>query len=147
MYACPVTHRGDCGQFEADLIEMCGVCVTKFQVAGQQGPGNCQEFPNRGEWIMLFARFLKDRKAGVAPILALGLVPLVGAVGTSVDYSRANAARTAMQAAVDAAAVVLLKKTEGLSGDQLNDKGKSYFTANFVRPEVQNVAVTAALSP
>jgi Flp pilus assembly protein TadG len=96
---------------------------------------------------MLFARFLEDRKAGIAPILALGLVPLVGAVGTSVDYSRANSARTAMQAAIDAAAVVLLKKTEGLSGDQLNDKGKSYFEANFVRPEVQNVAVTAALSP
>jgi Flp pilus assembly protein TadG len=95
---------------------------------------------------MLFARFLEDRKAGIAPILALGLVPLVGAVGTSVDYSRANAARTAMQAAIDAAAVVLLKKTEGLSGDQLNDKGKSYFNANFVRPEVQNVGVTAVLS-
>jgi Flp pilus assembly protein TadG len=96
---------------------------------------------------MLFARFLKDRKAGIAPILALGLVPLLGAVGTSVDYSRANSARTAMQAAIDAAAVVLLKKTEGLSSDQLNDKGKSYFNANFARPEVQNIAVTAALSP
>jgi Flp pilus assembly protein TadG len=41
---------------------------------------------------MLFARFVEDRKAGVAPILALGLVPLIGAIGTSVDYSRANSA-------------------------------------------------------
>jgi Flp pilus assembly protein TadG len=147
VYAFPDQSQGDCGQFEANLIEICGVCVTKIKVAGQQGPGNRQEFPNRGEWIMLFARFLEDRKAGIAPILALGLVPLVGAVGTSVDYSRANSARTAMQAAIDAAAVVLLKKTEGLSADQLNDKGKSYFEANFVRPEVQNVAVTAVLSP
>jgi Flp pilus assembly protein TadG len=97
--------------------------------------------------VMLFARFLKDRTGGIAPILALGIVPLVGAVGTSVDYSRGNSARAAMQAAVDAAAVILLKKTEGLSGDQLSDKGKDYFNANFSRPEVQNIAVTAALTP
>jgi Flp pilus assembly protein TadG len=95
---------------------------------------------------MLFARFLEDRKAGIAPILALGLVPLVGVVGTSVDYSRANAARTAMQAAVDAAAVILLKKNDGLSADQLNETGKNYFNANFGHADVQNVAVTAVLS-
>jgi hypothetical protein len=52
-----------------------------------------------------------------------------------------------MQAAVDATAVILLKKTEGLSGDQLTEKGKTYFDANFVRPEVQIAAVTAIRSP
>jgi hypothetical protein len=71
----------------------------------------------------------------------------MGAVGASVDVSRANSARAAMQAAVDAAAVILLKRTEGLSGDQLTEKGKNYFDANFARPEVQIAAVTAALSP
>src|SRR5215217_6934546 len=136
----------DCGQFEAILSEICGVCVTKFQAVRRHGPGNFQQQFPIGRRIMLIGRFLKDRRGGIAPILALGIVPLIGAVGTSVDYSRANAARTAMQAAIDAAAVVLLKKTEGLSPDQLNDNGKSYFEANFVRPEVQNVGVTAVLS-
>jgi Flp pilus assembly protein TadG len=95
---------------------------------------------------MSFARFFEDRKGGVAPILALGLVPLMGAVGSSVDYSRANSARAAMQAAVDSAAVILLKKNDGLSADQLTAKGRDYFNANFARTEVQNVAVTAVLS-
>src|SRR5829696_80687 len=95
---------------------------------------------------MLLARFFEDRKGAVAPILALGLVPLIGAVGTSVDYSRANSVRAAMQAAVDATAVILLKETGSLSSDQLNEKGKNYFNANFGHAELQNVAVTAAIS-
>src|SRR5258707_5355266 len=41
--------------------------------------------------------------------LALGLVPLVGAVGAAVDYSRANSVRTAMQAALDSTALMLSK--------------------------------------
>src|SRR5215212_12176596 len=131
----------DCGQFEAILSEICGVCVTKFQAVRRHGPGNFQQQFPIGRRIMLIGRFLKDRKGGVAPILAIGIVPLIGAVGTSVDYSRANAARTAMQAAIDATAVMLLKKTESLSTDQLTEMGRSYFNANFVRPEVQNLAV------
>jgi Flp pilus assembly protein TadG len=42
---------------------------------------------------MPFARFFRDRKGGVAPLLALGIIPLVGAIGAAVDYSRANAVR------------------------------------------------------
>jgi hypothetical protein len=33
--------------------------------------------------IVAFALFLKDCWAGVAPMLALGLIPLVGVVGTA----------------------------------------------------------------
>jgi hypothetical protein len=51
-----------------------------------------------------------------------------------------------MQAAIDATAVILLKETGNLSADQLTQKGTNYFNANFGRAEVQNVAVTAALS-
>ena len=42
-------------------------------------------------------------------MLALGIIPLMGAVGAAVDYSRANSARTAMQAALDATALMLAK--------------------------------------
>ena len=45
--------------------------------------------------------FLCNTKGGVAPLLALGIVPLIGSVGTAVDYSHAAAARTSMQVALD----------------------------------------------
>src|SRR5436190_22924375 len=52
-----------------------------------------------------FASFLRDRRAGVAPMFALALVPIVGFVGAAIDYSRANSVKVAMQAAVDATAL------------------------------------------
>jgi Flp pilus assembly protein TadG len=93
---------------------------------------------------MLFARFFADRKGGVAPLLALGIIPLVGAVGASIDYSRASSARSAMQAAGDAAALMLAKSASGLNASQLQSNATSYFMANFSNhPEAQGVAVTA----
>jgi Flp pilus assembly protein TadG len=94
---------------------------------------------------MLFARFFRDRKGGVAPLLALGLIPLVGAVGAAIDYSRASATRVAMQAAGDAAALMLAKQASSLSTAQLSQSATAFFMANFSNhPEAQNVAVTAS---
>src|SRR5262249_32735504 len=94
---------------------------------------------------MVFARFFRDCKGGVAPFLALGLVPLVGAVGAAIDYSRANATRAAMQAAGDATALMLAKNTAALNGSQLQQTANSYFLANFTNhPEAQNVTVTVS---
>jgi Flp pilus assembly protein TadG len=90
---------------------------------------------------MLLARFFQDRRGGVAPLLALGIIPLVGAVGAAVDYSRANAVRTAMQNALDSTALMLSKDANGLTGDQLGQKATSYFNAMFDRPEASNVQV------
>ena len=90
---------------------------------------------------MLLKRFLKDRMAGVAPLLALGIIPLVGAVGAAVDYSRANTVRAAMQNALDSTALMLSKDANGLTGDQLGQKAVNYFTAMFDRPEASNVQV------
>jgi Flp pilus assembly protein TadG len=91
---------------------------------------------------MLLARFFKDRRAGVAPLLALGIVPLVGAVGAAVDYSRANSVRAAMQNALDATALMLSKDAQSLSGAQLTQKANVYFSAMFDRPEAANVQVS-----
>jgi Flp pilus assembly protein TadG len=86
--------------------------------------------------------FLKDRTAGAAPLLALGIIPLMGAIGAAVDYSRANAVRAAMQNALDSTALMLSKDANSLNGDQLAQKANSYFTAMFDRPEAGNVQVT-----
>jgi Flp pilus assembly protein TadG len=92
---------------------------------------------------MLFARFFRNREGGVAPLLALGIVPLVAAVGAAVDYSRAGSVRTAMQAAGDATALMLAKSASTLTANQLQQNATSYFQANFNRPEAQNLQVSA----
>jgi Flp pilus assembly protein TadG len=68
------------------------------------------------------------------------------ASGAAVDYSRGNAARTAMQAALDAAAIMVAKEAQQSSGSQAAQNAQTYFTANFNRPEVKNVNVTATTS-
>jgi Flp pilus assembly protein TadG len=98
------------------------------------------------EFQMLLVRFVQDCKAGVAPLLALGIIPLMASVGAAVDYGRASAARAAMQSALDATALMLSKESQNLSGDQFNATGISYFNSNFVRPEVQNVAINIGSS-
>lgn len=95
--------------------------------------------------IELFARFLQDRKAGVAPLLALAIIPLFGAVGAAVDYSRASSARASMQAALDATALMLAKDGEAAQSTLLQSAGNQ-FKANLNRPEVQNIEVTAQMS-
>jgi len=95
---------------------------------------------------MLFARFWKDRKGGAAPMLALGIIPLIGAVGAAVDYSRANSVRTAMQGALDATGLMLSRDAQTLSTAELNAKATSYFNAMFNRPEASNVQITPQFS-
>ncbi len=46
---------------------------------------------------------------------AVALVPLLGFVGAAVDYSRTNAARSAMQVALDSAALMVSKDLSGQS--------------------------------
>jgi Flp pilus assembly protein TadG len=96
---------------------------------------------------MRFMHFFRDCKGGVAPLLALAAIPLLGSVGAAVDYGRANSARVAMQGALDAAAIMLAKDTQQSSSGQPGTSATVYFNANFTRPEVQNVQVTVAASP
>jgi Flp pilus assembly protein TadG len=92
--------------------------------------------------IMLLTRLLHDRTAGVAPLLGICIIPLVGAVGAAVDYSRAASVRTSMQMALDSTALMLSKEAQGLNGTQLGNKATAYFNALFQRPEVSSVQIT-----
>ena len=58
---------------------------------------------------MLLIRFLQNREASVAPLLALAALPLFASVGASIDFGRAASARAGMQAAVDASALLMAK--------------------------------------
>ena len=57
-------------------------------------------------------RFRAARDGNVVITFALAIVPIVGFVGAAVDYSRANSAKAAMQAAVDSTALMLSKDAQ-----------------------------------
>jgi Flp pilus assembly protein TadG len=95
---------------------------------------------------MSLARFLQDRKASVAPLLALTAIPLFGFVGVAVDYSNASSVRTSMQSALDSAALMLSKSAGTLNSTQLQTSANNLFFANFTRPEALNPQITATYS-
>ena len=94
--------------------------------------------------LMLLTRFLRDRKASVAPLLALSAFPLLGFVGAAVDYSNASSARTSMQSALDSTALMLSKTAGSLNQTQLQQSATALFNANFNRPEALEPNVTVA---
>lgn len=93
---------------------------------------------------MLFTRFLRDREASVAPLLALLTIPLFGFVGAAVDYSNASSVRTSMQASLDSAALMLSKTANTMTQSQLQDTATALFNANFNRPEAQNTQISVS---
>ncbi len=90
-----------------------------------------------------FHKFGHDRRAGVMPLFALAAVPLIGMVGAAIDYSRANAARTAIQAAIDATALALSKDAPSLSAAELQTRADAYFHGVFTRDALSSPTVTA----
>ena len=72
-------------------------------------------------------RFLGNRDGSVAPMLALAALPLFGFVGAAIDFSRAASARTAMQAALDATALMLSKDAQTLDATTLAQKADGDF--------------------
>jgi Flp pilus assembly protein TadG len=66
-------------------------------------------------------RTFRAAKGGnVVMTFALATVPIMGFVGSAVDYSRANSAKAAMQAAVDATALILSKEASSSTSAQIN---------------------------
>jgi Flp pilus assembly protein TadG len=94
----------------------------------------------------LLGRFLKNRDGGAAPFLALSLIPLMGVTGAAIDYSRANSAKVAMQAALDATGLMLSKNANTMTADALGASAQTIFMAQFNRPEAQNVTVSHQFS-
>jgi Flp pilus assembly protein TadG len=90
--------------------------------------------------------FACERRGNVTIIFALATIPIIGAVGAAVDYSRASSARTALQAAVDSTALMLSKNAATMTTSQLNQSATAYFNALFTRPEAQNATVTPTYS-
>ncbi len=82
-------------------------------------------------------------------LFAIALVPILGLVGAAVDYSRANAARSAMQSALDTTALMVSRDAAAnpsMSPDAVETLAKKYFAALYTNPDASGVTVSASFS-
>ena len=85
------------------------------------------------------SRFIEADQGNIAVIFAIALVPILGFVGAAIDYTRANSARSSMQAALDSTALMLSKDlSEGtITTSQITTKATAYFTALYTNTRRQ----------
>src|SRR5215213_2892324 len=90
-------------------------------------------------------RFPGANQGNIAVIFAIALVPIISFVGAAIDYTRANSARSSMQAALDSTALMLAKDlSDGkITTDQINAKAGTYFTALYTNPDARSVSINA----
>ncbi|MBN9007492.1 MAG: TadE/TadG family protein [Rhizobiales bacterium] len=97
------------------------------------------------------ARFGRDRGGSIAPIFAIALLPMLGFVGAAVDYTRANAARSSMQAAMDSAALMVSKDANAanppMTASEITAAAQKYFNALYHNTDAQNVEIGAVYTP
>lgn len=87
--------------------------------------------------------FRRSEGGNVAVMFAIAIVPILGFVGAAIDYARASNARTAMQAALDSAALMLSRDASTTNSTDLDKKAQSYFKALYTNHDAQNVLVSA----
>jgi Flp pilus assembly protein TadG len=90
-------------------------------------------------------RFAGANEGNIAILFGIAVIPIISFVGAAVDYTRANAARSSMQAALDSTALMLAKDlTEGtIDTSQISAKADAYFKALFTNNETKSIAITA----
>ncbi|QWG25585.1 pilus assembly protein [Bradyrhizobium sediminis] len=94
-------------------------------------------------------RFAAANQGNIAVIFAIALVPIISFIGAAIDYTRANAARSSMQAALDSTALMLSKDlSEGLiDQSQINAKAQAYFAALYTNTDANSVSINAVYTP
>ncbi len=96
--------------------------------------------------MSLWNKFCKALRAyriahggNVAITFALATLPIITTVGFAVDYSRANAVKTALQSALDSTALMLSKEASTDTSTQLSANAQKYFTALFTSKDAKNI--------
>lgn len=100
--------------------------------------------------------FLADRRGAVVVAFAISLIPIMGMVGASVDYSRASNVRGQLQSALDAS-VLAVAHNQGMSDVQVERElraqvdammggayGSTGLTLNIARNQNDNLLEVAA---
>ena len=90
-------------------------------------------------------RFAKADQGNIAVLFAIAAVPILSFVGAAIDYTRANSARSSMQAALDSTALMVAKDlADGtIKASDINTKAQAYFTALYTNNDARAVTVTA----
>lgn len=89
-------------------------------------------------------------RGNVAMMFAVALVPMIGIIGTAIDYSRAVAARSAMQAALDTVALMVSKDAQAnptMTSAQATAAAQKYFDALYKESGTSGIAITANYTP
>lgn len=108
------------------------------------GTSTCERIRNS------IRRFNRDSRGNIAPIFAIALLPILGFVGAAVDYTRANAARSSMQAAMDSAVLMVSRDAAAnpaMTSQQITDAVQRYFTSLYNDKSAFNVSVSATYTP
>ena len=94
-------------------------------------------------------RFTGAREGNIAVIFALSAIPIISFVGAAIDYTRANAARSSMQAALDSTALMLSKDLSAgtISTSQIKEKASAYFSALYNNKDANGVSVNTTYIP
>src|SRR5262245_32529168 len=93
----------------------------------------------------LFRRFCANNRGNIAILFGIAAIPIICFVGAAIDYTRANKARTSMQAALDSTALMLGKdlSANAISASEINTKAQAYFKALYTNTEAKSVTVSA----
>jgi Flp pilus assembly protein TadG len=91
-------------------------------------------------------RFAGADQGNIAVIFAIAAVPIISFVGAAIDYSRANAARSSMQSALDSTALMLSKDLSSgiITPSQVSATAQNYFSALYTNTDAKSVTVSAA---
>ncbi|MEZ5785864.1 MAG: TadE/TadG family type IV pilus assembly protein [Xanthobacteraceae bacterium] len=90
--------------------------------------------------------FGRAENGNVAVIFAVSTIPVIGLVGAAIDYSRANAMRASMQAAVDSTALAISRNAASQTSSQLQTSAQTFFNTAFSSTGVQGLQVAATYS-
>lgn len=90
--------------------------------------------------------FGQAENGNVAIIFAVSTIPVIGLVGAAIDYSRANAMRASMQAAVDSTALAVSKNAASQTSSQVQNAAQTFFNTAFSSSEIQGLQVAGTYS-
>ena len=93
-------------------------------------------------------RFAGANEGNIAILFGIAVIPIISFVGAAVDYTRANAARSSMQAALNSTALMLAKDLSGgtIQTSQISEKADAYFKALYTNNEAKSVKITATFT-
>jgi len=93
----------------------------------------------------LVSDFSTSNHGNIAILFGIAAIPIVCFVGAAVDYTRANKARSSMQAALDSTALMLAKdlSSNTITASDINTKAQAYFKALYNNVEAKAVTVSA----